>query len=557
MRDSDIWKSTTPGSLRPAVKHLREAFDENLWSATRSEDDCHKEITLPNRTSPEPEIFQRHWNSLAKSIHQLVEGTFTLLLAIASKNNLDKPIEWATSQVRLMLEDELLVEDLPAAATRLRGWIVLACDGSDRPIPPSADKAAVEAWLFYRDWQSPAWLCMKPLGNTVYDSGRAWVRDSVDISQGTLAYHSECMWLVIWERLQKLAGLAHAQLALTGAVSKTEPREPAARKEGEEADIERARIPGEYLSGLMRQSDRQNHLIDDFWRGLQEEHRRKMELADRDIERSHELEHARKLAEIKRPETPNADSAATSLAEGRASADNEGVRSNPSGSGQAPAVDSTVPARPNKFVRRDETWSVEFRGESVSLNTMVGLDYISVLLRHPGRRFKPRELRAQCAPTIHMDPKQVREWEFDLGSNEEPKRSGPDPNDKLDGRAISEYSKELKDLETKICYAEETRNLQEADRLKEEKRFIEAQLRASTKIPLVRIAGKPQLGLRRFPRRFADDNENARSAVAMAIGRALNKIQGKAPLTAEHLQSTIRWDAGEVSYADSSTSWTF
>ena len=59
---------------------------------------------------------------MAKSIHQLVEGTFTLLLAIASKNNLDKPIEWATSQVRLMLEDELLVEDLPAAATRLRGW---------------------------------------------------------------------------------------------------------------------------------------------------------------------------------------------------------------------------------------------------------------------------------------------------------------------------------------------------------------------------------------------------------------------------------------------------
>ena len=171
-------------------------------------------MTDPNRTSPEPEIFQRYWNSLAKSIHQLVEGEFTLLLGIAVENNLEKPIEWARSQARLMLEDELLVEDLPAKATRLRDWIVCACDGRDRPGPPSADKAAFEAWLFYRDWQSPAWLHMKPLGNSRYDPELAWGRDDVEGSQRVLAFHAELMWLAIRDRLQRLAGAAHVKTAL-------------------------------------------------------------------------------------------------------------------------------------------------------------------------------------------------------------------------------------------------------------------------------------------------------------------------------------------------------
>ena len=48
------------------------------------------------------------------------------------------------------------------------------------------------------------------------------------------------MWLVIWERLQKLAGLAHTRIALTGVVTKVEPREPAAQEKGQK--IERAPV---------------------------------------------------------------------------------------------------------------------------------------------------------------------------------------------------------------------------------------------------------------------------------------------------------------------------
>ena len=133
----DAWRVSTPAPLQKAIEHIRKTFDDDLWSATQSEGRLPPSHYLrQNRTSPEPEIFQKHWNALAKSIHQLVEGAFTLLLAIASKNNLEKPVEWATSQVRLMLEDEMLVEDiqvLPRGATRLRRWIVTACDGVDLP----------------------------------------------------------------------------------------------------------------------------------------------------------------------------------------------------------------------------------------------------------------------------------------------------------------------------------------------------------------------------------------------------------------------------------------
>jgi len=128
------------------------------------------------------------------------------------------------------------VEDIkvPRGATRLRSWIVTACDGADQGSPPT-DKAAFETWLFYRDWQSPAWLHMKPLGNSPYNSDSAWIRDSVDVSQRALARHSELMWLAIWKRLQNLAGVAHTRIALTGVMSKAEPRDLTPREKGEKS----------------------------------------------------------------------------------------------------------------------------------------------------------------------------------------------------------------------------------------------------------------------------------------------------------------------------------
>ena len=216
MRESDAWKATTPEPLQAAVSHIRENFDRVLWDSTRSEYDCHKAITDQLGKLPEPLVFQQYFNSLAKSLHILVENTFKLLYAIATSNEFDKPVEWATSQVKLMMQDTLLIEDeqVPCEATRIRNWIVTACDGrDDQPAPENA--AEFKAWLFHRHWQSPTWLHMKPLGNSRYDPDQAWNRDSVEYSQHVLAFHAQLMWLAIQDRLQRLAGAAYIKAAVT------------------------------------------------------------------------------------------------------------------------------------------------------------------------------------------------------------------------------------------------------------------------------------------------------------------------------------------------------
>jgi hypothetical protein len=213
MRISDVWRANTPEALQSAVGHIRSRFDDDLWIATSTERECHRALTAKTRSSPEPVIFQTHFNSLTKSICSLVGKTFALFMQMAVENQIDRPIDWARTQVTLMLEEELLLSE----ATRIRDWIVIACDGQDRPRPdPQLGRPADEAWLFNRDWQSPAWLCMKPLGNFSYDSLRAWDRDSVERSQGALEFHSNICSIHIESHLKKLAGQAHIERALKG-----------------------------------------------------------------------------------------------------------------------------------------------------------------------------------------------------------------------------------------------------------------------------------------------------------------------------------------------------
>jgi hypothetical protein len=47
----------------------------------------------------------------------------------------------------------------------------------------------------------------------------------------------------------------------------------------------------------------------------------------------------------------------------------------------------------NHFVREAATWSITFEGEVCRLKTMIGLDYISVLLEHPGHPIRALQLQ--------------------------------------------------------------------------------------------------------------------------------------------------------------------
>jgi hypothetical protein len=258
MRNSDMWKETTPEHSQPAVAHVRKTFDDNLWDLT-SNNACRSAISDQSRTSTEPEVFQQHFSLFARLLHKVVENTFNLLNTIASQNHLENPIDWALSQVKLMLADELLIEDrqVPSEATRVRGWIVRACDGEHED-PAPIDRESFEAWIFHRNWRAPAWLHMKPLGNSSYDSSLAWERDSVDYSQDVLAFHSEMFWLAIWGGLKGLAGTAHIRDALKPRSAATQgetqesthpdpPKEFQSRSSEQSATPERATARGIFL----------------------------------------------------------------------------------------------------------------------------------------------------------------------------------------------------------------------------------------------------------------------------------------------------------------------
>ena len=211
MRISDAWRASTPEPLQKAIEHIRKTFDERLFLVT-----SHGREAIPAapQSAPEPVVFNRYFDSLKKSICDLVGTTFSLVLEIARENRIEEPINWAKSQLSMMLEDELLLSE----AMRIRDWIVIACDGDYAPPPkPELGRATEEAWLFHRDWQSPAWLCMKPLGNLSYISQVAWERKSVERSQGALEYHSNICSIRIESYLKQLAGQAHIQRALGGA----------------------------------------------------------------------------------------------------------------------------------------------------------------------------------------------------------------------------------------------------------------------------------------------------------------------------------------------------
>lgn len=59
------------------------------------------------------------------------------------------------------------------------------------------------------------------------------------------------------------------------------------------------------------------------------------------------------------------------------------------------------------FCREGETWSIEFNGEKCRLATIIGLEYISVLLRYAGTRIGAEAIRAERALAVPKGAKDV------------------------------------------------------------------------------------------------------------------------------------------------------
>ncbi len=193
----------------------------------------------------------------------------------------------------------------------------------------------------------------------------------------------------------------------------------------------------------------------------------------------------------------------------------------------------------NRFVKEGETWTISFAGETCRLPaSLIGLDYISVLLRYAGKSIGAQQLRAQGAAAVPVNPGRLSDLATDPDAGLQTEWT---PHAVLDATTITNYQNAINDLNDRITYAQDTGNTREVETLEKEKDNL---LRELSK----------QKGLPGRPREFPNQKESARSTVTHAIKLAFKKIEKTAPITAEHLRNNIVTGTF-LTYRDCSVSW--
>jgi hypothetical protein len=142
-----------------------------------------------------------------------------------------------------------------------------------------------------------------------------------------------------------------------------------------------------------------------------------------------------------------------------------------------------VPVPANSFVREGETWAIAFNGETCRLPaTLIGLEYISALLRRPGATITALELRGVRAAAIPVDPGMLSELrsslDTDSGGHLQVEWSSQDV---FDGKARAEVEHRVKELKELITIAQDTGNTAGANTYGEEVEYLLSELRKQTK----------------------------------------------------------------------------
>ena len=172
----------------------------------------------------------------------------------------------------------------------------------------------------------------------------------------------------------------------------------------------------------------------------------------------------------------------------------------------------------NAFLREGEFWSLTYAGVVARLKDSKGMQDIAQLLRTPGRHVAAIDLSAREAAGIPRGRATVGELglgiEGDVGAA-------------IDPEARAEYRARLADLEEDIGDAEANNDPERANRAREEREFLLAELGAA-------------FGLGGRSRRLLDPAERARKAVTGRIRDAINHIEAAHPDLGRHLRRSVR-----------------
>src|SRR5690242_17871476 len=217
-------------------------------------------------------------------------------------------------------------------------------------------------------------------------------------------------------------------------------------------------------------------------------------------------EHARLL-------DPSAASAA--LAEARAIAADCGMTKLLAALDQA-----EQPRKPGGLTLRheDDFWLVGFADAVTRVPDSLGLRYLDLLIRQPGRDLAALDLvrlAAAAGPTAAAAEDGLHD------------ASGTGADEVLDPQARAAYRQRLTALDEDLAEAEAWHDTERASRLRAEKDFLVRELAAAT-------------GLGGRPRRLGAESERARLNVTRAIRSAIARVRDRAPAAAAHLDQAVR-----------------
>ena len=169
--------------------------------------------------------------------------------------------------------------------------------------------------------------------------------------------------------------------------------------------------------------------------------------------------------------------------------------------------------------REDDFWLIGYADSRTRVPDSLGLRYLDLLVRNPGRELAAVDLVRLAAATGPAGPVSPADGLHDA--------SGAPAGDILDRQARTTYRQRLAGLDEELAEAEEWHDTERASRLRAEKVFLVRELAAAT-------------GLGGRPRQLGSESERARLNVTRAIRTAISRIRDRAPDAAAHLDQTVR-----------------
>jgi hypothetical protein len=168
-------------------------------------------------------------------------------------------------------------------------------------------------------------------------------------------------------------------------------------------------------------------------------------------------------------------------------------------------------------------WAIRHAGTVARLPDSLGLRYLDLLIRNPGRELAALDIIRLAAA---KPASAASAGAAPPGLSQHP-ATATAADDTLDSQALAEYRHRLAELDDDLAEAEQWNDTERASRARAERDFLLRELASAT-------------GIRGRPRRLGSESERARVNVTRAIRSAIDRIRSHNPNAAAHLDQALR-----------------